>query len=202
MIASIRRGETLAKFDVSGAFNQGNDYPAAVPPRHVKFRAHPKAPWRVFRARKPGYGGRGAGRNWYVTFDQWITGTDEGCPGFKRVKNDPATYYKGSTRVTLGIHVDDGLVKGERKHIQEFLQLLYKRFKMRDEPTWLTEGAPLEFLGMEIAQTTIDGKIVTSISQTDDIRKFLDDNDINPGRPVMSPVCNKEDLYTDQTLVT
>ena len=202
MIASIRLGETLAKFDVSGAFNQGNDYPAAVPPRHVKFRAHPKAPWRVFRARKPGYGGRGAGRNWYVTFDQWITGTDEGCPGFKRVKNDPATYYKGSTRVTLGIHVDDGLVKGERKHIQEFLQLLYKRFKMRDEPTWLKEGAPLQFLGMEIAQTTIDGKIVTSISQTDDIRKFLDDNDIHPGRPVMSPVCNKEDLYTDQTLVT
>jgi hypothetical protein len=74
---------------------------------------------------------------------------------------------------------------------------------MRDESTWLTEGAPLQFLGMEIAQTTIDGKIVTSIiSQTDDIRKFLDDNDINPGRPVMSPVCNKEDLYNDQTLVT
>ena len=65
---------------------------------------------------------------------------------------------------------------------------------MRDEPTWPIEGAPLQFLGMEIAQTTIDGKIVTSISQTDDIRKFLDDNDINPGRPVMSPVCNKEDL--------
>jgi hypothetical protein len=56
---------------------------------------------------------------------------------------------------------------------------------------------------MEIAQTTIDGKIVTSISQTDNIRKFLDDNDIHPGRPIMSPVCNnKEDLYTDQTLVT
>ena len=57
---------------------------------------------------------------------------------------------------------DNFLCRGSKEAIEQFYAALSERFECRD-PSWLSEGNPITFTGMDIKQFTEGGKVVYSI---------------------------------------
>jgi hypothetical protein len=66
--------------------------------------------------------------------------------GFKRSEKDPQQYWriKNGNRQQIGIHVDDGIMKGKLAELEEIIRTLEKRFKIKHEVE------PKVFLGLNI----------------------------------------------------
>ena len=68
---------------------------------------------------------------------------------------------------------DDFLCIGSKEVSEQFYAALSERFECKD-PSWLSEGSPMTFTGMNIKQFTEGGKVMYSMDQGRDMREFLE----------------------------
>ena len=97
--------------DVAKAFLKGEAYGPDERVRYVKYKAYKGAPWRVFRLRKSLYGSADAPHRFYSCLMKWMV-----AQGFVQASNDKCVYVHPVTRLRVGTHVDDLLVRGKAKH--------------------------------------------------------------------------------------
>jgi len=99
--------EILSQFDFDVAFLQANGFAVTEPTRHVSYRPHPGYPDRIYELTGPLYGSDDAPMRFFNTVAPWLIEM-----GFTQGKNDPCMFTNNNTGVQVGLHVDDGLVRG------------------------------------------------------------------------------------------
>ena len=162
-------GEVLSAFDFETAFLQADSFGAAERTKHVKFRPHPGYPEEVFELTGPLYGSDDAPMRFFNTVAPWLISM-----GFTQGRNDPCLFSNEETGVCVGLHVDDGLVRGTVEAQATFYEGLALRFKFKT-PTYLTATQPLKFVGMTVSEYQNEGgQLCRSIDCTKDTMSLLE----------------------------
>ena len=115
------------------------------------------------------YGSDDAPMRFFNTVAPWLISM-----GFTQGRNDPCLFSNEETGVCVGLHVDDGLVRGTVEAQAAFYEGLALRFKFKT-PTYLTETQPLKFVGMTVSEYKNEGgQICRSIDCTKDTMSLLE----------------------------
>ena len=143
-----RGNRRLAIKDVRVAFLQSDKFPDDVI-KYISFKDPVTKAVEYFRQTGPVYGEAGAPVRWENTIAPWLI--EE---GFERGCNEPAVYYHSKMDVLLLTYVDDLLYDGEEDDISHCDERLEHRFDCKDTE-WLTpDMTPLDYLGMELLQSS------------------------------------------------
>ena len=108
--------EILSQFDFDVAFLQANGFTVHEPTRHVSYRPHPGYPEKIYELTGPLYGSDDAPMRFFNTVAPWLI-----AMGFTQAKNDPCMFTNETTGVQVGLHVDDGLVRGTQTAVDLIL---------------------------------------------------------------------------------
>ena len=81
-----------------------------------------------------------------VDFDTHFEKINVEVLGLRRFRSDPAAYAEDSTGLILSKHVDDGMMVGTKRAIDEYESKLSKHFMLKTSP-YLEEGMEQEYLG-------------------------------------------------------
>ena len=160
--------EVLSQFDFDVAFLQANGFTVTEPTRHVSYRPHPGYPDRIYELTGPLYGSDDAPMRFFNTVAPWLIEM-----GFTQGKNDPCMFTNHTTGVQVGLHVDDGLVRGTQAASEAFYADLAVRFKYKP-PKYLSKSTPLEFCGFVISESQDEqGKLVRTMDCTAEVEKLI-----------------------------
>ena len=113
------------------------------------------------------YGQRSAPREWYTTVTAWMIQM-----GYTHGRNEPCLFVHPVSGHRVVLFSDDFLCRGSKEVSEQFYAALSERFECKD-PSWLSEGSPMTFTGMDIKQFTEGGKVMYSMDQGRDMREFL-----------------------------
>ena len=165
----------VIQFDIKTAFLYG---PLDETVFMEQPEGHDDETGRVCRLLKSLYGLKQSPRNWFATFDKFLTEQ-----GFKSVEEDPCVYRKsldGNGLMILCLYVDDGLVCST---CPEALTAFVSELKARFE---ITSHEPSCYIGMELER---DRKSKTiRVSQTGYLRKVLERFGLSDAKTVSSPL--------------
>jgi hypothetical protein len=180
--------------DIEGAFLNSKEYvDEEDEPRYVGYRPYKGARKQIFQLTGALYGQYDAPIRWYDTFKEWAVNV----AGFVVSKNDQALFTHPDTKLRIALHVDDLMTRGHRKHTEQFWNDILKVFPIKH---WdiVTVGHPKIFCS-KLIQMMIDedGLQWYSMTQEADIQQFLIDENMFDCRPVLSPMPDKEELYSD-----
>ena len=93
--------------------------------------------------------------------------------GFTQGKNDPCMFTNDTKRVQVGLHVDDGLVRGTQMAVESFYTDLAVRFNFQP-PKFLSKTTQLEFCGFVISESQDDtGRLVRTMDCTQEVEKLV-----------------------------
>ena len=115
--------------------------------RHVSYRPHPGYPEKIYELTGPLYGFDDAPMRFFNTVAPWLIEM-----GFTQAKNDPCMFTNDIAGVQVGLHVDDGLVRGTQMAVDSFYMDLAVRFQYKP-PQFLSPTNPLEFCGFVISES-------------------------------------------------
>ena len=161
--------EILSQFDFDVAFLQANGFAVNEPTRHVSYRPHPGYPEKIYELTGPLYGSDDAPMRFFNTVAQWLI-----AMGFTQGKNDPCMFMHETTGVQVGLHVDDGLVRGTQTAVDSFYTDLAVRFKYKP-PKFLSQTTQLEFCGFVISESQDEkGRMVRTMDCTKEVEKLID----------------------------
>jgi len=142
----------ISTCDVSNAFLQSDPFPREDR-RFLKIRSPIDGSVTYWRHRIPLYGSCSAPARWEATFSTWLTTPESaGGPGFVRGDNEPSVYYHRGRDLLMVLYTDDQFVDGYREDIDWYYSLLRARFRIK-EPQWLSPGASLDHLGVQMFMT-------------------------------------------------
>ena len=142
----------ISTCDVSNAFLQSDPFPREDR-RFLKIRSPLDGSVTYWRHRIPLYGSCSAPARWEATFSTWLTTPESaGGPGFVRGDNEPSVYYHRGRDLLMVLYTDDQFVDGYREDIDWYYGLLRARFRIK-EPQWLSPGASLDHLGVQMFMT-------------------------------------------------
>ena len=93
--------------------------------------------------------------------------------GFTQGQNDPCMFTNATTGVQVGLHVDDGLVRGTQTAVDSFYKDLEIRFQFKT-PKFLSPNTPLEFCGFVISEYQDEsGRLVRTLDCTQEVEKLI-----------------------------
>ena len=187
--------DVLSSIDVSVAFLQSEEYGPDETPRYVSYRPYAGAREFVCQLRGPVYGQRSAPREWYKTVTAWMIQM-----GYKQGRNEPCLFVHPVTEHRVLLFCDDFLCRGSKEVSEQFYAALAKRFECKD-PSWLSEGSPMTFTGMDIKQFTEGGKVRYSMDQGRDMREFLEAKGLGAEKLRQNPMADKT-VLTDTTEIS
>ena len=95
--------------DISQAFLMAEGYGPDDHVRYVKYQAYKGGPVRLFQLLGPLYGQRDAAYKWYETLVAWL---EDKANGFKQSETDLCLFYNKTTKMKVGVHVDDVITRG------------------------------------------------------------------------------------------
>ena len=182
--------DVLSSIDVSVAFLQSEEYGPDETPRYVSYRPYAGAREFVCQLRGPVYGQRSAPREWYKTVTAWMIQM-----GYKQGRNEPCLFVHPVTAHRVVLFCDDFLCRGSKEVSEQFYAALSERFECKD-PSWLSEGSPMTFTGMDIRQFTEGGKVMYSMDQGRDMREFLEAKGLGAEKLRQNPMADKA-MLTD-----
>ena len=188
--------EILSQFDFDVAFLQANGFAVTEPTRHVSYRPHPGYPDRIYELTGPLYGSDDAPMRFFNTVAPWLIEM-----GFTQGKNDPCMFTNHTTGVQVGLHVDDGLVRGTQAASESFYADLAVRFKYKP-PKYLSKSTPLEFCGFVISESQdAQGKLVRTMDCTAEVEKLIQLAGISIPhiRKVKCPMPDGSEIASDPT---
>jgi len=160
--------EILSQFDFDVAFLQANGFAVTEPTRHVSYRPHPGYPDRIYELTGPLYGSDDAPMRFFNTVAPWLIEM-----GFTQGKNDPCMFTNNNTGVQVGLHVDDGLVRGTELAVESFYADLAVRFNFKP-PKFLSQDNSLNFCGFVISETLdAQGRLIRTMDCTDEVAKLI-----------------------------
>jgi hypothetical protein len=182
--------------DISIAFLKANSFSPEDRARWVAFRADRVAELKLWRLTGGLYGQRDCGLRWYKTLVEWLLSV-----GFVQSLNDPCIFFHPKSKLRIGVHVDDIIVRGQRQASKEFWQSVDRKFGVK---SWgfVEEGQPQTFLSMRIQCSKTDGIRWYSIDQSEDIAQLLVDEEVTGTVPVTAPMPDRDELTSDPTPVT
>ena len=173
-------GFEIEQMDVPNAYVKGNleeeiyiDVPEGLtlPPRMKDC---------VLRLKKSLYGLKQSGREWNKKISQFLNSIE-----YKAITNDTCIFVNHATRVIIALYVDDLLIFSKSKSaIKEIKALLNCEYKMKDL------GPARYVLGIRIWR---EGKKII-LDQSNYIKNFLRDFQIENAKPVLTPLNGKEAL--------
>jgi len=160
--------EILSQFDFDVAFLQANGFAVTEPTRHVSYRPHPGYPDRIYELTGPLYGSDDAPMRFFNTVAPWLIEM-----GFTQGKNDPCMFTNHNTGVQVGLHVDDGLVRGTELAVESFYADLAVRFNFKP-PKFLSQDNSLNFCGFVISETLdAQGRLIRTMDCTEEVAKLI-----------------------------
>ena len=182
--------------DISIAFLKANSFSPEDRARWVAFRADRVAELKLWRLTGGLYGQRDCGLRWYKTLVEWLLSV-----GFVQSLNDPCIFFHPKSKLRIGVHVDDIIVRGQRQASKEFWQSVDRKFGVK---SWgfVEEGQPQTFLSMRIQCSKTNGIRWYSIDQSEDIAQLLVDEEVTGTVPVTAPMPDRDELTSDPTPVT
>ena len=187
-----QENEVIASCDIDTAFLQGNEYGPNDRPRYVVLRMYKGAPLQLFKLKGSLYGQREASMRWYQTLAPFVTSL-----GYVQGKNDLCTFHHPTTKHRIVIHVDDLLTRGTREAQENFFTQLRKRFDIK-EPRYLTPETPLDFCGIRIQESIVNGQRWYSMDQEEEMIKFLEEHEEFQGMTTVgTPMPNKHMLTVE-----
>ena len=190
------RREILSQFDFDVAFLQANGFASHEPKRHVSYKPHPGYPEQIYELTGPLYGSDDAPMRFFNTVAPWLIEM-----GFTQGQNDPCMFTNEPTGVQIGLHVDDGLVRGTQAEVVSFYEDLAVRFKFKP-PKFLSPTTPLEFYGFVISEYPDDsGRLVRTMDCTQEVEKLIQLAGISlPNiRKVKCPMPDGSEIASDPT---
>ena len=190
------RREILSQFDFDVAFLQANGFASHEPTRHVSYKPHPGYPEQIYELTGPLYGSDDAPMRFFNTVAPWLIEM-----GFTQGQNDPCMFTNEPTGVQIGLHVDDGLVRGTQAEVVSFYEDLAVRFQFKP-PKFLSPTTPLEFCGFVISEYQDDsGRLVRTMDCTQEVEKLIQLAGISlPNiRKVKCPMPDGSEIASDPT---
>lgn len=133
---------------------------------------------KVCKLQKPLYGLKQSGREWYRTFNNFITNS-----GGKRTPADPCVYVfnKGEDRVIVILYIDDLILASRNiKKIEEIKTKLKSEFKMTDL------GSISNILGINVRREGLIGAI--HLSQEKYVNELLEKFCMTKATVISTPV--------------
>ena len=188
--------EILSQFDFDVAFLQANGFAVTEPTRHVSYRPHPGYPEQIYELTGPLYGSDDAPMRFFNTVAPWLIEM-----GFTQSKNDPCMFTNENTGVQVGLHVDDGLVRGTQMAVESFYADLAVRFNFKP-PKFLSPTTQLEFCGFVISESQDEkGCLVRTMDCTKEVEKLiaLAGVSIPHIRKVKCPMPDGSEIASDST---
>ena len=185
-----RSNEVISSVDISTAFLQADEFGQEESPRYVTYQPYKGARTQVYRLRGPLYGSRRASYRWYETLKKVLVQM-----GFEKSHSDPAVFKKGD--FVVACWVDDLICRGGYDDSVKFYDELRERFDLKDEPKYLTDADPLEYVGFRITMRSKGQEQYYYIDQEDDIKEFLEHAGVFAVRRVQSPMPRKHELTSD-----
>ena len=190
------RREILSQFDFDAAFLQANGFADTEPTRHVSYKPHPGYPEQIYELTGPLYGSDDAPMRFFNTVAPWIIGM-----GFTQGQNDPCMFTNETTGVQVGLHVDDGLVRGTETEVEAFYTDLAVRFRFKP-PKFLSQTTQLEFCGFVISEYQDEhGRLLRTMDCTKEVEKLsaLAGVSIPNIRKVKCPMPDGSEIASDST---
>ena len=130
----------------------------------------------VMRLKKALYGLKQAPRAWYTKLDKCLRSLN-----FTRSSQEHVVYFKrsGTSRLIIGIYVDDLIITGTENHqIEDFKAQMKNQFEMSDL------GLLTSYLGIEVTQER--GKIL--LSQKSYVLRILEESGMSECNPAHTPL--------------
>lgn len=145
----------------------------------------------VWRLKKALYGLRQAAHAWYETWKQALLDM-----GFKISSADACLFYFDSLdegRMFLALHVDDALLTGSCKLIDEAMKMISSVFEIKDEG-YVRAGRINTFLGIELTISEGEGLILTQATYA---KKILERFGMLQCKPKKAPLPSKVTFPAD-----
>ena len=120
--------------------------------------------------------------------------------GYVQSQNDKCLYIHPVTKHRVGVHVDDLISRGRRSVQEKIYRQLRLKFAIK-EPKYVTEQTPVTFLSVQIGLERVNGYLWYTVSQSHDLKQFLDDEHFVNIRPVTAPMPDKKMIGKDTTKV-
>ena len=215
------KDDEISTGDLEFAYLQAYDYSEEElkeAPKYVGYRPYPGARMKVWQMFGPVYGTGEGAINMYDTFSDFMTGVmdyvrispkhvekllknDKPLMEFIQAHNDRALYVHKTEPIMVGGFVDDLVVRGARQAHERFWRQVEQQWGIR---SWgfVEPGMPRVHLGKRLSVEWIDGVKWYFIDQEEDIRSFVEEQPSKGFRYVDSPMMNKDELYSDMTLLS
>jgi hypothetical protein len=118
--------------------------------------------------------------------------------GFKQGENEPCVFVHPVTGLTVALFVDDVITRGMPDDTTEFFNTLHKTYPLRE---WgiLSPENPLVHLGYRITEEWVDNKVYRYLDQSDDVARFITENELCLNERVGCPMPDKDQISKDQT---
>jgi hypothetical protein len=194
LFMSGKPDDVISSVDVSTAFLQADEFGPGEPDRYVAYTPYKGATPVIKRLKGPVYGQRTAGTRWHETVASWLTDN-----GFAAGENEPCVFVRDGLVVVL--YTDDVLCRGTHQKSADFYDAFTAKFHCANEPQYLTEEDPLDFVGFNITTKTVDGTARYWIDQEKALCQFLESIDMSSVRRVTCPMPDKWELVSDPTLL-
>ena len=188
--------DVLSSIDVSVAFLQSELYGPEETPRYVSYRHYAGAREYVFQLRDPVYGQRSDPGAWHSTVTQWLVPD----MGYKQGKNEPCLFVHPITQHRVALFCDDFLCKGSKEVSEWFCAALAERFECKD-PTWLSVGSPMTFIGMDTSLYIEGEQLVYSMGQSRDLSDFLHAKGLSEEKLIENPMADKRVLTDSEEII-
>jgi len=121
--------------------------------------------------------------------------------GFKQSATDLCLFYNETTKMKVGVHVDDVITRGSRHQTAKFWELLADKFPLKHWE-YVELDQPQIYTGMEIGKEVIEGRTHYTLSMEHDIKVFLEDNNMTEVRHITAPMPTKTEILSDDTGVS
>jgi hypothetical protein len=118
--------------------------------------------------------------------------------GFKQGENEPCVFVHPVTGLTVVLFVDDIITRGMPDDTTEFFNTLNETYPLRE---WgiLSPENPLVHLGYRITEEWVDNKVYRYLDQTEDVARFIAENELCLNERVGCPMPDKDHISKDQT---
>jgi hypothetical protein len=215
--------------DIRTAFLFGKEYGPDDRPRYVSYRPYKGAHTRVFRLKGPLYGQRGAPYVWWETLSEFmveqgfIQSKNDPClyhkpaklqrveleqkdvaqelvaQGYIQSNKDSTMYYYPG--MTVSTHVDDLITRGHRRATELFWVAVRDRFDVK-EVGMVEYDTPQTYCAKRISKVKVDGEVWYTVDQTQDIKVFIEDNQMTGVRAQSAPMPDKHEIASDPALLS
>lgn len=182
---AIQNDWTIKQLDVPTAFLNGKVESEVYikPPKGIKINNN-----KVLKLNRGLYGLRESPKCWNKRFDSYIK-----QKGFERSQNDFCFYIRKDIKVWLIIFVDDILITGESKHVENVIQELKTEFGIKDF------GEPSLFLGVEIQRNKHLKNL--KLTQKKQINKMLNKFNMTDCKGANTPMVKGFEYNKDEEII-